>query len=181
MKPLRSIWMLTTLACGFAAGAAGAQQSPTAIPAPIATMLKEHVGRWRATGELVADGRTLAFSGTRECEAFQHGAGVLCRWHDTHSPDGQAHEYIEILGFDADTGLLRSARVGENGLLSTVTLEVHGTTMVARWESGTGAQTTVGRNEITVTPGNGWLQHFTLETGGRRTMEMNIRHERIRP
>jgi hypothetical protein len=142
--------------------------------------LRTCLSHWRATGELIAGGRTTAFYGTRECEAVEAGVGVLCRWHDTRSPDGQPHEYLEILGYDPDVGLLRSARVSETGMLATTTLIVEGTTMRARWETGSGEQHTVGINEITVTPGGGWSQRFTLETAGRRTMEMMIRHERLR-
>jgi hypothetical protein len=180
MKSTR--WMeASIILIALLTGGASAQQAPPIIPGPVAAILKEHVGRWRATGEMTAGGRTVKIDGTRECESIQIGAGVICRWHDTHSPDGKAHEYVEILGYDPDAGLLRSARVSETGLLSTVTLEVSGNAMVAHWQTGTGAQATAGRNQITVTPGGGWLQRFTLDTGGQRTVEMTIRHERIRP
>ncbi len=164
----------------FAGSVAAAQQPPPTSPAPVVSILKEHVGQWRATGELVAGGRTTAFYGTRECEAVETGAGVLCRWHDTRSPDGQTHEYVEILGYDPDTGLLRSARVSETGVLTTTTLVIEGGTMRARWETGSGEQHTVAINEITVVPGGGWSQRYTVDTAGRRTMEMTIRHERLR-
>ena len=164
----------------FGCSLAGAQQSSPTIPAPVVAILKEHLGHWRATGELIAGGSKTTFYGTRECEAVQAGAGVLCMWHDTRSPDGKPHEYVEILGYDPDARLLRSARVSETGMLTTTTLIVEGNTMRARWETGTGDQHTVGINEITVVPGSGWSQRVTVDTAGRRTMEMTIRHERLR-
>jgi hypothetical protein len=163
------------------AGGLCAQQPPPVIPAAIAAMLKEHVGRWRATGEMRAGGRVFPLKGTRECTAVQSGAGVLCLWHDELSPDGRSHEHVEILGFDAETGRLRSARVSDLGILSTTTLVVSGNTMMDRSESGSEGSRTLAVNEITVTPGGGWRQRFTMDTSGQRVVEMNIQHERVAP
>lgn len=156
-----------------------AQQAPPIIPPEIAAILKEHVGRFHSVMEMQVDGRTITLEGTRECAAVEAGAGVLCRWHDSQSPDGQPREDVEILGFDPEAGLLRSARISAFGVLTTSTIAVAGNVMTVRSETNADGVATVRFNQITVVPGGGWTQRFTVDADGKRVMEGTIRHERL--
>lgn len=169
---------LSAIAALLGADVGLAQQAPPAIPPEIAAILKEHIGRFRSVMEIRVDGQTLTFETTRECEAVGGGAGVLCRWHDDQSPAGPAREDLEILGYDPEAGLLRSARITAPGMLTTGTLAVAGNVMTVTSQfTANGA--TVKFNQIMVVPGGGWTQRFTADMGGGRIAEGTTRHERL--
>jgi hypothetical protein len=174
-------WVTFTLASALAtAGAAARAQPPPAppIPAQIAAMLKAHLGKRRAEGTITANGQTQPAAATWECVAAVGGIGLVCTWmHEW--PGGVRDRAVEIIGYDAATSSLRSARVTDRGIVTTTTVLVQGNTMTVPLEGTQNGVPYTGLNVVSVAPGGDWTQQLTIDSGGQRVYEMKITHRRV--
>ena len=161
-------------------GSAAAESEPQ-IPADIAAMLKEHRGQWHGEGQWIENGKAETTKADWECKPAVGGIGNVCTWHDQWA-DGPPNLAMEVMGYDAEHRTMTITRVTDKGLLHTVTPTVHGKTMIVRWTSkGDDGKTTVGFNEVIVKSSGYWEQHMTIDTDGKRVIEMKVTHRRSTP
>lgn len=174
-------WKLAVAAFSLAAVGNAAAESPapaSAMPAEIAAMLKEHLGKWRTEGQWISLGKAQPTAATWECKAAVNGVGNVCTWHHEWA-DRPADSALEIMGYDPDRKTLSITRVTDSGLIHTATTTVRGNTMTGRWESAKDGKTSIGLNEIVVKAPGEWIQHMTIDVDGKRVTEMNVTHHRV--
>lgn len=160
------------------ANAAHAQPPAPTIPADIAAILREHLGKWRSEGTITIGGATASAKATWECVAAVGGAGVVCTW--THEwPGGVTDRAVDIFGYDAAQNALGGQRVTDRGIVTRSTTMIEGNRMIARWEAIQDGKPLIGFNEILVTPGGDWTQHMAVDVGGERVTEMKMTHYRL--
>jgi hypothetical protein len=161
----------------LASGAHAQPPAPT-IPADVAAILHEHLGKWRTEGTMTINGVTQSAKATWECVAAVDGAGVICTW--THEwPGGVMDRAVDIFGYDAAQNAMGGTRVTDRGIVTRSTTMIEGNRMIARWEAVQEGKPLVGFNEILVTPGGDWTQHMAVDVGGQRVTEMKMTHHRL--
>jgi hypothetical protein len=168
-----------TFAATAGAAAGTAPPSPL-VPAEVAAMLKEHLGRWRTEGRIVSQGKVQSANATWECKSAVEGVGNVCTWKHEWA-DGRTDAALEIMGYDAALKTMSITRIGDNGVIGTVPVAVRGNTMTVRRELQTDGKTTVVVNEVIVKAPGEWVQHATTDVEGKRVYEMNNTHRRLNP
>ena len=148
------------------------------IPAEIAAMLKEHLGSWRAEGRAFDGVSSKSMDATWQCKPAVGGPGNVCTWN--HGAPDVPPDAVEIMGYDAKLKTLSITRLNDQGSINSVSVVVRGNVMTRRWETTADGQSTVGNLEIVVKSPGEWEQHITIDTDGKRTSELSIRHHRIR-
>lgn len=151
------------------------------VPANIAAVLAQHLGRWRSEATLVVNGTTVTGTATWECVAAVGGIGLICTW--LHEWSGGANDRaVDLVGYDPASGTLLFTRVTDRGIASAGPVTVSGDTLIRRWEGTQDGKPLVGRNDVHMAPGNGgdWTQRFSVEIGGEIVTEMRVTHYRVR-
>jgi hypothetical protein len=162
----------------LSSNAARAQAPAPAVPADVAAILHEHLGKWRSEGTITINGVTQSAKASWECSAAVDGPGVICTW--THEwPGGVTDRAVDLFGYDAAQNAMGGTRVTDRGIVTRSTTAIEGNRMIARWEAVQDGKPLVGFNEILVTPGGDWSQHMAVDVGGQRVTEMKMTHHRL--
>jgi hypothetical protein len=138
-------------------------------PDRTAALLEAQLGKWQAEGWMFNGVEGYRVKAIWECKRAVDRRRNVCTWQP--QPEDRATTTVRQFS-QYDPGLA--------GFLHTLEPAVDGKTMTGSWEFTDAGKTAVGINRVVIEAPGEWVQHTTVEAGGRRINEISVTHRRVK-